>query len=120
MNTVKIDGTEYPIVWDYGVMIDTAHELELEYLEDVYGIFMNWGLEGKTKIKTIEGIPVIIKHMIIAGGFVGELKNRQIMNDFFNIIENQSSVMKEIEQKSPKQENEGSKKKTSKKPVLTS
>lgn len=120
MNTVKIDGTDYPIVWDYGVMIDTAHELELEYLEDVYAIFMNWGLEGKTKIKTIEGIPIIIKHMIIAGGYFGDLNDRQIMNDFFNNVENQTSVMLEIEQKSPKQEKEDSKKKTSKKPVLTS
>lgn len=111
MNKINIQNEDYQVLWDYGVLIDSAIEIGLEHVEDVIDevkTFFNSEF-NKTNAKAAKNISIIVRHMVLAAGT--DIKYRDILNGIISNPNNLDSIYKEIMEKSPKQEKNNVKKK---------
>lgn len=105
MNEIKINGKNHAILWDYGVIFDTAQDLKIDYIEDVYEILINWSNDkGKMKISTLQSMAVLVKNMVLAADKTAKIDIRDVLNSFLSSPENQTIIVDEIESKTPKAE----------------
>lgn len=117
MRSILIKGEKHEILWDYGVIIDTADELGLEYVDEVFEIFKEYlpdesGNAKRVKVKNLKDISVLARNMILAAG--GSISQREVLNAIVDDPMNIERMLVEVQAKLPKDsEDSASKKKLS-------
>lgn len=111
MNSVNIQGKTYPIKWSYKVLMDFIKAENFEYVDQAYEPMISWLNGGRLKSETLFHVPRIVKLMIEnAGGDTEGLEIEVIAEGVINDTDNALSIAKEIEQNSPKGEDDSKKK----------
>lgn len=104
MHFITINGDKVNILWDYGVIIDTADELGFEYVDDVFSILREYlpekdGEVKKIKVKTVKQMAVLANNMVKAAG--GEVDSRKLLNSLIEDPMNMERIIAEVISKTP-------------------